>query len=249
MSNNPTNEQQQAAGLTQEQITAIVKAAIPQQQPQQVQQRQPSQDEIAKMLNRYEPDDAVIEMLFGEGTTPENRKKALNALVRGAVTEAITVSRYQAEHMGELLSEAYDEPLSYAREYGQEKLFDGIYKDAPGLKSFDGLVRQLADTFSKDAAYPKSRSERPKFLQERITAALKQSIPDFDPAKGVAPTQPKEQGQQGFFGDSAGAQPQNQPRVPAGGSGGQGGGTGAPAGGGKESSGQGGPSPDKPFGF
>lgn len=254
--------------MTPEMIASIVRSAIPQQQPQQ---RQYSEAELHKMLKRFDATEDLMAQLFAAEGTPQQKAQLFNQIIRGVVQEATTTARYGTEYMVEELLAHLDEPLSFAKDYGQERLFTKLYEGNDGLKMFDGVVRQLVGPLSQDPAFPKGLADRASWLRERIVGEIKKSMPQFDPSKALTEQgQMQQQGNQSPAGGnqqqnawqqtqgqqqqspSAAAQSAAQTRpstAPASGSQGHGGGAGHGATSGGAQTGPGMPTADKPFGF
>lgn len=244
MSNNPDPQQTQQVAMTPEMIAAAVKAVLPQQSQQQ--QRQPTDEELQRMMNRFTYTPELDAQIFNPQATPEQRIAIMNQMFRGVLLEATTISRMQGEHLGQLLVEHFDEPISYAKEYGQQRLFDQAYEKAPGLKPLDKIVRQLAGPILMDKDTPRELEKKVQFLIDRVGAVIKEQSPDYDymKAPGAVTTTPTGTQQTQPNGDvfgiqmagnvqptsqQASQQQAPQTRTPAGSSGGSGGGTAAPA--------------------
>ncbi len=198
---NPQQMQQQAAqqqggidpnALAEAMATAFAKAA-PQQAPQ-MQQQPLTQEEIDRQLRVFRVGQDHYEQLFGDNASMESRMATLNAIVSGAVNQAITAAQLLSEGM---VNDYHGRVLPYledARHISQERFYSGMFEQFPGLKPYDAMVKQFMPQLEQMPDFPRERDGRVKFVADKFSSILKQSQPDFDPARGPAPQQPQRGG-------------------------------------------------------
>ena len=185
--------------------TAIAKAfadALKQNQPAP-QQPQLTPEQMDQMLRTYRPGADLIEAMFGEHANNETRMQALQGLVQGVVANATAHAQVLADNYISNYHNQINPHLEDARELSQERFYESMYKDAPGLKQYDPIVKEFLPKLQQDKDYPKERAARVGFVRDRVTGILKQTNPAFDPAQAPVsvaqqqrPQQPSHQSQQ-----------------------------------------------------
>jgi len=189
------NQQQAPVAISPQDLAAAMAQALQQANPPQQQAApQMSPEQMAQLQKLYSPEQQLHDALFGEGATPEMRMQALASFVDGLRQNWRAEAGLIADHTGQTLYGAINPYLEDAREIAQSRFFDNIYKDHPGLQSYDPFVKQYMSVIEQDPAFPKERDKRAEFARERVVQQIKQFSPQFDPR--VAPVQQSSQQQQ-----------------------------------------------------
>lgn len=165
--------------------TAMAQALAQQQQQQQRQAPPPpmSPEQIAQLQRLYNPEEQLIEMLFGETANTQTRMQALQQLVGGVRDNWRAEAGLIADHTGQTLYGAINPYLEDARELSQERFFGQIFEGHPGLKPLEPMIRQSLPAFESHADFPKERAKRAEFVRQQAIQLAKQVSPDFDPVK------------------------------------------------------------------
>ena len=220
----PATETPSKGGLTAAELAQALKMAGVGAQPQQ--QQQPlSDEELGKMLKRFNPDESHLNALFSETATQQTRLAALKQIVAGAVTEAVTTSQHLYRHdLGQYQQEFqknYGSHLAAAQELHTKAQFNDFYESNPGLKKHDKLVKMTLAELGNLPNPPQTREELFSLLAQRSAETVKGVDPTFSleapsatPSSGGTPpsTYPAPAslsgGGQGAGGPGAGAKSQ-----------------------------------------
>lgn len=209
MSTQPVAQQGQQAGQGQgidaTEIAKAFAAAMQQNQPPP-QQPQLTPDQLDQMLRTYRPDQALHDALFGENASAESRMAALGNLVQGIVANATAHAQVLANDYISQYHQSVSPHLEDAKYLSQTRFYDDLYKDAPGLKQYEPLVKEYLPKFQNDKDFPQERDKRVSFVKDKFTGLMKQVDPNFDPVKVAQAAQ----GQQGSHYNSP-QQPTQQP--------------------------------------
>ena len=189
--------QMDASALAQ----AMAQALAQQQQQQQRQAPPPpmSPEQIAQLQRLYNPEEQLIEMLFGDAANTQTRMQAFQQLIGGIRDNWRAEAGLIADHAGQTLYGAIDPYLQDARELAQERFFGQVFDGHPGLKAIEPFIKQSLPTFESHPDFPKDRAKRAEFVRQQAVTLAKQFSPDFDPVKPpVTPhvNSPSQQSQQ-----------------------------------------------------
>lgn len=153
-------------------------AALPKKEEPKVEKKELTQEELDKILNKFEVSDELLAKL----DNPETRKEAYREIVAGAAREGATASAISAgAALDELrqqlapLVEAQKEQLLQA----QRKTF---LEEYPALEDeiYQPILNAVAQELKNSGTKPKTAQEARKLLAERAEAAIKSLKPDFD---------------------------------------------------------------------
>lgn len=137
--------------------TAMAQALAQQQQAQQRQAPPPpmSPEQIAQLQRLYNPEEQLIEMLFGDSANTQTRMQALQQLVGGVRDNWRAEAGLIADHTGQTLYGAINPYLEDARELSQESFFGQIFEGHPGLKAIEPFIKQYLPTFESHPTSPR----------------------------------------------------------------------------------------------
>ena len=151
--------------------------------PQQ-QQPQLSQEELNKMLARFDPDDEIVEALFGDNATKESRAAALKRMVDGIYGHVYkSTGMFVNEQLGGIKKEF--EPLKAERAKQQYEGFkSGLVKAAPWIKDYSKLHDHAIQAVASSGQQFRSDKEAQNAIIGYIESLVKQVNPGFVKPQG-----------------------------------------------------------------
>lgn len=176
--NDPNQSQQVTPDLAQ-QIASAIKGALPQAAPAPQQQQPLSEEQMAQIFKRFVPGDDLLELMFGQDATPQNRGKALRDLVAGVVQEAVATAGVYQQLAMQQLREEWSPSLEAAQEMQRQRMFEEFYGDFPVLKEHDAVVKAILPTIAQAKDLPTDRKEVFKRIATESEKLLKTAKPDF----------------------------------------------------------------------
>ncbi len=179
------------SGLSPDQLKAIVSGAI-----QDVRKQSPAQtddddeltpEKLAKLIQPFNPDDALLTLLSSE--KPEDRKQALMLLADGTTRQAIQIAQLQMQRQLKALTKQIEGDLgfvkSFARQQAERELVDEFYKSYPQYKGMDPLLQQIKSAMEAEGVKFNSKKEAFAAVHSRAQAVLKSlkvELPNGDDA-------------------------------------------------------------------
>lgn len=179
---------QNVPALTPEQWMQVQQAAAPQQQSQQ----QMTPEQVDEMLKVYNPNEQLVDALFGEHATAETRLAAFKEMVGGIVGHLTTVMGYSNDIMRDELTGQFSPALDMVQEQ-KEKAFTSLLQDAyPALKGQDAIIRQVTSQLKQQGFKPTDGLEAGRVVAGQVESLIQSVNPNFSLANGA----PQQQGQQ-----------------------------------------------------
>lgn len=218
---NPNQMQQQAAqqpppgqssDLNPTALAAMMAQAMAANMPQQqVQQQQLTPEQIAELRGTYNPDQQLIDLMFGETANPQTRMQALASMVEGIRYNAMKEAEIMVQHMGRQMLDHLREPLEDARSYGKDRMFTKLYEGHEGLRQFDPVIRGTIQQLEQQQGWPMDRDQRVEYARKHYIDMLKAANPQFDPTQ--APAQHNPLPHSHAFGQDYRPSPQQSPNT------------------------------------
>ncbi len=174
----PVPAQQASPALTLEQWQSVQSAS---QQQQQQQEPAPAMtpEQVDEMLKVYNPNEALVENLFGDMATPETRLSAFKEMVAGITGHLTTVMGYSSDVLRQDLSGQFSPALDMVTEQ-KESNFSNLLQEAyPALKGQEAVIRQTVTNLRNQGYMPKDGLEAGRMVAGQVEAQLRTVNPNF----------------------------------------------------------------------
>lgn len=132
-----------------------------------------------KQTGYLEISDEHLNQLFGEATTPEARKKALQAIYDGAVQHALNVTGLVLQQRNQERDAALIPMREYVRDQHVEKLTSNVTTKYGALKQYPQIVKRVIAELRERGYQPKSEADAIRIVAGTAESVIKETIPNF----------------------------------------------------------------------
>lgn len=163
--------------------------------------KEPTPEELAKLLNVWDPDDsfgtAFATAITDSEATPASRKQAFLALRDGLMRQASTYAYHLAQVQQRQLTEQFAPVMEFVREQQVQRVRGNFLKEFPAFKGYEEVLGLVGRNLSETGFVPKSQGEANKKLAEEAGKLIQRLNPSFNyqskakPSGGGAPSMAK----------------------------------------------------------
>lgn len=181
--------------LTPEQWMQVQKSMGAQggQQAPTQQQQAYTQDQIDQMLRVYRADEALVEKMFGDYATPQQRVEALNNMIQGVVQHVVTVMQYSQQNLMQDLQGRFSPALDMVQEQKESNFTSALTAAYPTLKGHESVVRDVIQSLKAQGYKAKDGIEAGRTVAAQVERLLKIGNPQFQLRPTANPQNPQRQ--------------------------------------------------------
>lgn len=192
----PMGAQGQEPALTPQQWVQVQRTLQQQQGGGQGQQpQQYTQEQLDKMFNVYRADEGLVERMFGDYATPQQRVEALNAMIQGVVRHVATVMQYQSQQLEQQLSGRFSPALDMVQEQKEQNFTSALTEAYPTLRGHEGVIRDVINGLKQQGYQAKDGLEAGRVVAAQVEKLLKMGNPNFQ-LRSQNPQYPQQRQQQ-----------------------------------------------------
>jgi hypothetical protein len=154
---------------------------IQQMQQQSQPQAQPelTEEQLNEQLKVYQPNEGLVDQLFGDNASQETRLNAFNEMVSGIVTHLTTVMGYSNQIMAQDMQQQFSPALDMVREQKDTQFVSNLEASYPALKGQGAAVRQVMQTLRAQGYVAQSAQEAQQTVATQVEQLMRSVNPNF----------------------------------------------------------------------